>query len=161
MKFVPERVLFPLAIFSAIVLQLTPLPLVVASIKPWFLGLILAYFTLEQPGRIGLGKAFLIGLLADLSSGILFGEQAFRATLLVYILLHFRYRLRFFPLWQQTAAIGAIFLNDRVLTVWVRMLGGFGWPEASFWLSPLASAALWPWLFLLFDRARYFSRSKH
>jgi rod shape-determining protein MreD len=141
-------------------MQLVPWPFAIDAIKPWFLGLVLAYFTLEQPGRVTLGKAFLIGLMADCTSQLLFGEQAFRATLLVYILLHFRYRLRFFPLWQQTAAIAIIFFNDRVLTMWVRIIGDFGWPDLSFWLSPLAAAALWPWLFLIFDRARSLARER-
>jgi rod shape-determining protein MreD len=153
-----QQWLFSISIFSAIVLQLVPWPHSIALLKPWFLGLVLAYFTLEQPGKVGLSKAFLIGLLADACNGLLFGEQAFRATVLVYVLLRFRYRLRFFPLWQQTAAIGAIFLNDCVLSVWVRMIGNYGWPPLGSWLSPVTAAALWPWLFLLFDRIRRYTR---
>lgn len=156
-----EARLYFASISCALLLQLMPLPISISPLKPWFLGLVCAYFALEQPQRVGLGSAFFLGLTADLLNGVLIGEQAFRLTILVYILLRFRYRLRFFPLWQQTAAMSAIFLNDRVLTLWVRLLSDFGGPPLSFWLSPLSAALLWPWLFLLLDRLRLFARIRH
>lgn len=155
-----EGTLFMLLVIAALTLQLVPWPESASPFKPWFLGMIVAYFTLESPGRISLGLAFLLGLGADLLTGVLFGENAFRLTILVYILLRFRYRLRFFPLWQQTAAMGAIFLNDRVLTVWLRMLGNYGWPPTEFWLAPLSAMMLWPLLFLALDRMRRRSRGR-
>ncbi len=155
-----ERTLFLLLILVALVLQRIPWPESAAAFKPWFLGLVVAYFTLEVPGRISLGLAFVLGLCADLVTGVgvLFGEHAFRLTILVYVLLRFRYRLRFFPLWQQTAAIGAIFLNDSVLTVWVRMLGNYGWPPARFWFAPMTGMLVWPILFLSLDHLRQLAR---
>ena len=155
-----EGTLFFLLIVTALTLQLIPWPEAASPFKPWFLGMVIAYFTLEAPGRITLGQAFLLGLCADVLTGVLFGENAFRLTILVYVLLRFRYRLRFFPLWQQTAAIGGIFLNDRVLTVWLRMLGNYGWPPADFWFAPLSAMLMWPLLFLTLDRLRRRSRAR-
>jgi len=46
----------------------------------------------------------------------------------------------------------ALMLNDRVLSLWIRLLGGFGWPPTAFWVGPLLAAFLWPMLFVILDR---------
>jgi rod shape-determining protein MreD len=154
-----EATLFLILIAASLVLQLVPWPETLAPFKPWFLGIVVSYFTLESPGRMTLGFAFVLGLIADVLPGVvLFGEHAFRLTILVYILLRFRYRLRFFPLWQQTAAMGAIFLNDAVLSVWVLKFANYGWPPLRFWLAPFVAMLLWPAIFLSLDRLRQLTR---
>ena len=52
----------------ALLLGLLPQPDMLAGLKPYWLGLVLLYWALEAPERIGLGAAFVIGLLADLGS---------------------------------------------------------------------------------------------
>ncbi|NJR44126.1 rod shape-determining protein MreD [bacterium] len=143
-----ETQLFFIALSCALLLQLVQLPSPIGPLKPWFLGLVIGYYALEQPRYIGLGRAFLIGLLADALNGAQFGGQSLRLCILVYLLLRFRYRMRFFPLWQQTALIGALFLNDCVLALWVRMLGNLAQPDYTHWLTPISAAFLWPLLFL-------------
>ena len=49
-------------------LQLTPLPQSMLPFKPYWIALVLIYWAIEAPDRIGLGFAFLLGvfsLLAD------------------------------------------------------------------------------------------------
>ena len=50
--------------------------------------------------------------------------------------------------------------NDRVLTVWLRMLGNYGWPPVDFWFAPISAMLLWPVLFLALDRLRRRSRAR-
>jgi rod shape-determining protein MreD len=138
----------------ALALMLVPLPAALEPFKPYWPALLLLYWALESEDRVSLGLAFAIGLAADLLSGVVLGEQALRLCALVFIALHFRSRLRFFPMWQQTLAVLALLLNDRVLLLVVRMLAGGSLPPASWWLSPLVGAALWPFLFLLLDDLR-------
>lgn len=64
--------------------------------KPWWLALVMVYWSLESPQYAGLGRLFLIGLLADVLFGTLLGEQALRLCILGFLLLRFRARLRFF-----------------------------------------------------------------
>lgn len=142
----------------ALLLGLLPQPELVAGLKPYWLGLVLVYWALEAPERIGLGAAFVIGLVADLVYGTLLGEQALRLCILAFLVLRFRARLRFFPLSQQALAVLVLLANDRVVVLAVRVASGEGAPPADFWLSPLTGALLWPWLFLLFDQLRMRSR---
>jgi rod shape-determining protein MreD len=138
----------------SMLLMLVPLPGVLEPFKPYWPALVLLYWSLESADRVSLGMAFLVGLGGDLLNGVLLGEQALRMCALVFIALRFRSRLRFFPMWQQTLAVLALLLNDRILLTLVRVFAGDALPPPSWWISPFVGAALWPFLFLLLDDLR-------
>ena len=142
------------SLLGCYLLQLMPLPQALLPLKPYWLALVLIYWALETPERVSLGFAFILGLLGDLFAGELLGEQALRLCILCFILLRFRSRLRFFPMWQQALAVLALLVNDRIVLLMVRAAAGEEAPPASFWLAPLAGALAWPWVFLLFDDLR-------
>lgn len=144
----------------ALLLGLLPMPATFAIFKPYWLALVLCYWLLEAPERVGLGVAFLLGLAGDLVYGTLLGEQAMRLTILAFIVLRFRARLRFFTLAQQALAIFALLLNDRCVVLMVRGFSGEGLPPWTFWLAPISAMLLWPWLFLLLDDLRLKLRHK-
>ena len=150
----------PLSVLLAILLGLLPLPDLIAPLRPYFLGLMLIYWLLETPDRVGMGAAFTIGLIGDLAFGTLLGEQALRLTVLAFIVQRFRARLRFFPLWQQSLAVFALLANDRVIAAAVRVALDEGVPRWPFWLSPLLVLPLWPWLVVLFDTLRMRARDR-
>ncbi len=139
---------------TAVLLGMIALPEALAPWRPYWLALVLIYWLLEGPDRIGLGFAFALGLFADLAFGTLFGEQALRLCMLAFVVRRFRPRLRFFPIWQQSLAVFGLLLNDRAIALMVRLLGGEGMPPAMFWCAPISGALLWPWLYLLLDRLR-------
>lgn len=146
--------LFLLSVVVALVLGLMPLPGWLAPLKPFWLALVLSYWLLEDPARVGLGVAFLAGLAADLIFGTLIGEHALRLVVLAFIIQRFRARLRFFPIWQQSLAVGGLLVNDRIVASAIRVFLGDGAPPLTFWLSPLSGLLIWPWLFLVLDIAR-------
>jgi rod shape-determining protein MreD len=138
----------------ALLSMLVPLPGVLQPFKPYWPALVLIYWALESNDRVSLGLAFLVGLAADLLDGLLLGEQALRLCAIVFIVLRFRSRLRFFPMWQQTLAVLALLVNDRILLLIVRVFAGDALPPPSWWISPFVGAALWPFVFLLLDDLR-------
>ena len=146
--------LFAGSFFVAFLLQLAPLPQWLLPLKPYWIGLVLIYWTIETPDRMGLGSAFLLGLAADVLSGELLGEQALRLLVIAFIVLRFRARLRFFPVWQQTLAVFALLLNDRIVMLMVRGFSGQPMPAWMFWMAPLTGMLAWPLLFLVFDDLR-------
>src|SRR5690348_3654604 len=107
--------IFAGSIILSLLLMLMPLPQALAPLKPYWPALVLIYWSLEAPERTGIGLAFLVGLGADLLDGALLGEQALRLAALTFIVLRFRARLRFFPMWQQALAVLVLLLNDRIL----------------------------------------------
>jgi rod shape-determining protein MreD len=146
--------LFGGSLAVAFLLQLMPLPQFLLPMKPYWIGLVLIYWAIELPARVGLGFAFLLGLCADVLSGELLGEQALRLLVLAFIVLRFRARLRFFPVWQQALAVFALLLNDRIVTLMVRGFSGDPMPNATFWIAPLIGMLAWPLVFLVFDDLR-------
>jgi len=149
-----DNVLFWGSLTICYLLQLMPLPPALLPFKPFWLALVLIYWCLEAPERVGLGLMFLLGLVGDVLGGDLLGEQAARLCVLGFIVLRFRPRLRFFPMWQQSLAVLALLLNDRIFLLMVHAFAGDPLPASSFWLAPLAGALAWPWLFLLLDDLR-------
>ncbi len=146
--------LLPLSVGLALVLGLFPLPASLQPFRPYWLALVVGYWVIEDPDRVGLGFAFAMGLLADLAFGGLLGEQALRLTVMAFILQRFRAQLRFFPLSQQALAIGRLLLNDRVVSAAVHLALGEPQLPRSFWWAPLLGMLLWAPLFLLLDTLR-------
>ena len=152
--------IFAGSLILSLLLMLMPLPQAMAPLKPYWPALVLIYWSLESPERVGIGLAFLVGLGADLLDGALLGEQALRLAALTFIVLRFRARLRFFPMWQQALAVLVLLLNDRVLLLLIRLFAGDPRPPASFWLAPFTGMIAWPFVFLLIDDVRARLRAK-
>ncbi|HET8818240.1 MAG TPA: rod shape-determining protein MreD [Xanthomonadaceae bacterium] len=144
----------PASIVVALVLGLLPLPQMLQPLRPYWLALVVAYWVLEAPDKAGLGMAFLVGLLADLAFGSLLGEQALRLVVMSFIIQRFRARLRFFPVSQQSLAIGALLVNDRVIAMAVHLALGVQPLPWSYWLAPLLGMLLWGPVYVALDAMR-------
>ena len=149
----------PVSILIAILLGLVPLPAPLQPLRPYWLALVLAYWLLEAPDRVGLGVSFMIGLVADLAFGGLLGEQALRLVVLAFILERFRARLRFFPMSQQAMTMGVLLLNDRVINAVIHLVMGVPQVPVLTWCAPLIGAVLWAPLHFLLDALRLRKRA--
>jgi rod shape-determining protein MreD len=149
-----SRSLIFLTIMAATLLSLLPLPEVLSPFKPYWVAMVLIYWSLETHDMISLGLAFLIGLILDALSGSLMGLHALSLVVMVFLVQRFRSRLRFFPPWQQALSVLGLLVNDRIILIWITVLLGESLPTWKYWLPPLVGMALWPWLFLLLDRIR-------
>ena len=144
----------PVSLLVALLLGLVPLPEALQPFRPHWLALVLAYWLLEAPERVGPGVAFAVGLVADVAFGSLLGEQALRLVVMTFILQRFRTQLRFFPIPQQALTIGGLLLNDRVINAVVHVVLGVPQLPWQYWLSPLVGMLLWAPLHLLLDALR-------
>lgn len=154
MSRMPSSLLVYGSLVASLLVLVVPLPVGIDMARPYLLAMLLCYWMLEAPDKVGLGVAFVAGLAADLVSGTLLGEQALRLVVLAFLVQRFRARLRFFPLWQQALAVFALLLNDRLVALAIRLTSGDGLVPWGTWISPLVGLALWPWLFLLLDELR-------
>ncbi|MBK6726251.1 MAG: rod shape-determining protein MreD [Xanthomonadales bacterium] len=149
-----------LSVLLASLLTVIAVPEPIRVLRPFWLALIVIYWTIEAPERFGIGFAFVLGLLQDLLVGTLLGEHAFRLAIISFIVLRFRSRLRFFPMWQQALAVAALLLNDRIVVLLLRAIAGEFAIDWRYWLAPVIGAALWPWVFLLLDDLRSRGRQR-
>jgi len=149
-----SRSLILLTIIAAILLMMLPLPELLSPLKPYWVALVVIYWSLETRAVISLGLAFLIGLAVDILSGSLLGLHALSLVVMVFLVQRFRSRIRFFPPWQQALSVLALLVNDRIILIWISALLGEPLPTLDYWLPPLVAMAIWPWLFLLLDSFR-------
>lgn len=143
-----------LSVLAALALSIAPLPAGWNAARPEWPLLVLMYWSMALPQRIGVGAAWLTGLFLDILKGSLLGQHALALTLAIWALLQLYRRLRMFPRWQQAAAIGVLlFLAQGVLLLVHDMLGrsDLGWRGL---LPALSGALLWPPLFLLLRAVR-------
>jgi rod shape-determining protein MreD len=117
--------------------------------RPDFVALVVLYWVIEQPHRVGFTVAFVLGLLMDVADGALLGQHALAYSILVYggILFHRRVRL-FSPTAQIVHVIPLLLAND-VIVLGIRLLAGADFPGYRFFIGSLVGAALWPFLSML------------
>lgn len=154
----PTPLLLYGSLLLGVVFAIIPLPAGIDEARPYLLALLLAYWLLEAPSYVGLGTALCVGLLADLTTASLLGEQAFRLVVLTFLVQRFRARLRFFPFGQQSMAVGLLLFNDRIIVALIHAIASMAQPSLYSWSAPLLGMALWPWLFVLLDRVRLRAR---
>ena len=119
---------------------------------PDLLALVLVFWNVHQPRRVGVGVAFLFGLLMDVHEGALLGQHALAYTLLSYFAITIHRRL----LWFTRAGAGAadpaaVLRRARWSSLVVRMVAGGMFPGWNLLLAPVFEALLWPvatWLLL-------------
>ncbi len=150
----------PASLALALLFTLVPLPELLLPLRPYWLALVLAYWVIETPDRVGLGFAFCIGLFADLMLGGILGEQALRLVVMTFILQRFRARIRFFPLSQQAMAIGGLLFNDRIIDAAIHLLAGEPMLPWSYWWAPLLGMLLWLPLYVMLDAVRLGKRGR-
>ncbi|MBC7209776.1 MAG: rod shape-determining protein MreD, partial [Pseudomonas sp.] len=88
-----------------LLLSVSPMPQFMEVFRPMWLALLLAFWTLAVPGKVGMTTAFLLGLAEDVLYGTLLGQNALILTLITFLVLSLQQRLRMFPMWQQSLVI--------------------------------------------------------
>jgi rod shape-determining protein MreD len=136
----------------ACILQMIPLPTWVAWLRPEWLLLVLIFWAIYLPERVGLNIAFMLGILMDLLMGTLLGENALAFVFIAYFMMRFSRRIELFPLWQQSVIMLLFMLifQSYKFIIW-RLLYGEG-VEPLYWVSALITAFLWPWVYSVLSR---------
>ncbi len=132
-------------------LMLQMLPLGRHPGAPDLVALVLVVWNVYQPLRLGVGWAFMVGLLVDVQQGALLGQHALAYTLLSFLAISVHRRLLWFSLPAQALQILPVFALGHLVPVLLRMLAGGMFPGASLLLAPLIESLLWPvlvWLLL-------------
>ena len=145
----PQRILLPVNIgFMALSFVLALL----FNLLPWrdiagvpdLAALVLTFWCVHQPRRIGVGVAWLLGLAMDAGNGALLGQHAFAYSVLAFAALGLHRRILWFSPWQQAAHVLPLLLACQVLALGVRMIAGGAFPGYAYFAGSFVAAALWP-----------------
>jgi rod shape-determining protein MreD len=114
---------------------------------PWmpdFLALVLVFWSVHQPLRVGIVAAFIFGLAMDVNQTSLLGQHALAYTALSYFAITIHRRLLWFSVPSQAVQVLPLFAAAHAIELAIRMLAGGAFPGLLFLLSPLLEALLWP-----------------
>ena len=130
-------------------LNIVPLGRVPAM--PDFLALVLVFWNVHQSRRVGVGLAFVFGLMMDVHGGAVLGQHALAYTLLSFFAITIHRRLLWFTVPSQAVQILPLFFAAHAVALIVRMIAGGMFPGWQVLLGPVIEALLWPvvtWLLL-------------
>ena len=137
----------------AMVLAIVPLPdsvpIELGYLRPQWVVLVLIYWVIALPARVGILVAWSIGLIVDVLLGSLLGQHGVAFILVAYIASSLYQRLRMFSLWQQSLIVFAIVGLNQLINFWIESIVGIGDWNMWYLLSSVVSALLWPSVFLL------------
>ena len=140
---------FFIALTLIIAMLLEMLPLGRHPASPDLLALVLVFWNVHQPRRVGVGLAFTFGLVMDVHQAALLGQHALAYSLLSYLAITVHRRLLWFSLPEQALHVLPVFVAAHALSLLVRLMAGGMFP--GWWLlaAPVFEALLWPVVVLL------------
>jgi rod shape-determining protein MreD len=136
----------PFFVWGSIILALMGnlLPVGRAWWMPDLLALVVVFWNVHQPRRVGVVTAFICGVLVDVHQGALLGQHALAYTLLGYASVTLHRRLLWFGLGGQMAHVLPLFVTAQLLSTVIRLAVGGMWPGWGVVASPLMQTLLWP-----------------
>lgn len=111
---------------------------------PDLMVLVLVFWSVHQPRRVGVGLGFVFGLLMDVAEGALLGQHALAYTLMSFAAGGLSRRLLGFPVAEQMVQVLPVFAGGTLVTLAVRLIMGDDFPGAWLVAAPLLQALLWP-----------------
>ncbi len=136
----------PLFIWGSLIaaLLMDMLPLGRTPWMPDFLALVLVFWNVHQPLRIGIGVAFMFGLGMDVHQSSLLGQHALSYTALSFSATMIHRRLLWFPVPSQAVQVLPLFAVAHGVEIVIRMAAGGIFPGWPILLAPVIEALLWP-----------------
>jgi len=142
------------SLLAAMALSIVPLPDAISPLRPDWVLLVLIYWGMAFPRRVGILVAFVAGLVLDVLHQHLLGQNALMLAVAMFIVLQIYPRMRVFPIWQQAVVVAFLVALTRLMQIWIQ--GAIGLPPGSIWYwSPIVtSALLWPVVYHILRDAR-------
>ncbi len=145
----PQYILLPVnAVFIAfslgVAFLLNLLPWGRAIGVPDFVALTLLFWNIHQPRKVGMGIAFLLGLLMDVHDASLFGEHALAYTLLSYGAIMIHRRVLWFSLLTQALHVLPLLVVAQMVPFLIRLITSRVFPGWGYLLNGFVEGLLWP-----------------
>ncbi len=152
----PQYILRPV---SPLFIGLSLLLAFALNLLPWgqrfwvpdLVALVLVFWNIHHPRKVGIGVAFMMGLLMDVHEARLLGEHALAYTLLSYGAIMLHRRALWFSLLTQAVHVFPLFMVAQLAMVAVRLSVGATFPSPFIFIASVVTALLWPvasWLLL-------------
>ena len=137
------------SLLAAFVLNMLPWGHFIGA--PDFVALVLVFWGIHQPRKVGIGIAFFMGLLMDVHDATLLGENALAYTLLSYFAIMIHRRVLWFPVLTQAVHVFPLLLMAQAIQVLVRFSFTDKFPGLMVFIESAVGIVLWPmitWMLL-------------
>ena len=142
------------SLFVAFLLATIPLSNTLNLLRPEWVLLVLLYWLIALPGRIGLLSAWVIGLLLDLVDGSLLGQHAMTFVIAGFFAVNFHQQFRMFSRVQQTLLIALTVAIYELIDGLITQFSGNASFSFLLFLPVFFSALVWPMIFTLLRHVR-------
>jgi rod shape-determining protein MreD len=145
----PQYILQPVRPWFIIVSLLIALLL---NLLPWgrlpgvpdLLAVVLLFWNVHQPRRVGIGIAFVLGIFMDVHDASLLGEHALAYTLLSYTGISIHRRVVGFPPLVQALHVLPLLVGAELVPFLIRVVITGSFPGWSYMVDGFVEALVWP-----------------
>ncbi len=133
----------------ALILTILPLPEWARPFRPAWHSLVLIYWCMATPQRVGVGVGWLLGLIVDVITNTLLGQHALELAVTAFIVAKLHRRMRVFPLWQQAIGVFLLLMLEEIFSIIVMGAIHRPTPALSYWATPFIGMLLWLWISII------------
>ena len=138
-----------LSFILAFMLTAMPIPQIVENWRPAWVVMVLIYWCMALPERVGIVISWLLGILLDVQQGAVLGQNALALSIIAFITIKSYQRIRVFPLPQQALMVCLYVMIFQLIVLWIKGMMGIASQTWTFWMPAVTSMFLWPWLFII------------
>ncbi len=138
----------------ASVLAIIPLPDNLVLFRPEWVSLVLIYWCMVVPHRIGVLSGWSMGLFMDVLYGTLLGQYALTMSVLAFLTYKLQMRLRLYPVLQQSMIIMLLIALQQMMVLWIKGISGNVPHNITYWLPSITSSLVWPVIAIFLHKIR-------
>ncbi len=133
----------------AMLLDTLPLPSFLTPYWPQWLAIVLLYWVIALPQRVGIMTTWVVGLFVDALQGSVLGVHALSLSVMSYFALLLYQRIRLFPRWKQSLVVAMLVGIYMLLNLSLRSMFAPVEKSLAYWLPMVISGVIWSWAFIL------------
>ena len=145
----------PFTFVIAVCLSILPLPAWFDFFRPEWVSIVAVYWCIAVPRVFGVGSAWCVGLILDVATGTLLGQNALGLCMVAFIACRLYQQIRTSPLSQQAVVVMLLIGIKQTIVLWVYGAIGRLPSDLLFYFTPtLLSLIIWPWAFIMLRNIR-------
>jgi rod shape-determining protein MreD len=141
--------------FIALCLSELPLAESLQVARPEWVMVVLIYWVMTMPHRVGIFSAWCVGVLSDVLHGQIIGQNSLILVIVAFFMQHLYQRVRMYLVWQQAGVVFLLVGMGQCIKYFIQATMVGQTPESMLHLlSAVVSAVLWPCVYLILRAVR-------
>ena len=143
-------------ILLSIILTVMPVPELLDQYRlPW-LTMTVIFFSIFNISLIGIISVWFSGLILDIMTGGLMGENALILAVLSYLSYRFRFQIRVYPMWQIMLVVLILLSLGELISLWINGVSGTMFFNIDDWINVGIAVLVWPIFMRVLEKMQSF-----